>query len=245
MTVEWLEAITLSLLVVAYNNLLNWWRPFHSWAYVPVNLAFAALIALITAATLGLTHLELGLRWDINDLPLALALLTSFALGAFGIVLSRHAPRIADRRVAGLRGRALAYQVFIRIPLGTAVTEELLFRGALFATYRAAGATDVVAALCTAMAFGLWHISPTVLLVRINDPEAGHRKVRAAVTGAVLFTSIAALGLTWLRLETNGLFVPIMLHAGVNSVGTLAAVLAARRAGDKSELRAQSPYRER
>lgn len=130
-----------------------------------------------------------------------------------------------------MHGSALAFYVLVRIPLGTAVAEELLFRGVLFAAWQAAGASDLGAALAASVAFGLWHISPTVIGVRMNDPGASPAKVRAAVIGAVLATTLAGLGLTWLRVESEGLLGPIVLHAGVNSVGALGAWVASRRPG--------------
>jgi membrane protease YdiL (CAAX protease family) len=98
----------------------------------------------------------------------------------------------------------------------------------LFAAWSAVGLSILGAALCSSIAFGLWHIAPTVNGVRINDPDASERKVRAAVLGAMLLTTVAGLGLTWLRVETGGLLAPIVLHAGINSIGALAAVNACR-----------------
>jgi len=217
------------VVVATYNTLINRWSAFHSWGYVPVNLTFAAVIAIIAAATLDLSRVEMGLRGDRGDVVLPMAILAAFALVVFAIARSRHAPRIADKRVAGMQGSALAYYVLLRIPLGTAVAEELLFRGALFAAWRDAVASDVEAALASSVAFGLWHISPTIVGLRINDPDASRAKVRAALLGAVLLTTVAGLGLTWLRVESGGLLGPIVLHAGINSAGALGAVVAGRR----------------
>lgn len=49
------------------------------------------------------------------------------------------------------------------------------------------------------------------------------------MVGAVLATTIAGLGLTWLLVWSGGLLAPIVLHAGVNSVGAVAAWAAQRR----------------
>lgn len=231
----WVGAALLSLVVIAYNNLLNRWLPFQGPAYVPLNVAFAILMTTLAAAGFESSRADLGLQGDIGDVIVGLVGVGAFGIAMFAVASSRYARRIADRRVLGLEGSALAYQVLVRIPLGTALAEELLFRGALFAMWRGAGASNLGAALCSAVAFGLWHISPTILLVRINDPEAGNHKLRVAVAGAVLFTSLAALGLTCLRLKTYGLLAPIVLHAGINSAGTLAAVVAGRRAEVLSE----------
>jgi uncharacterized protein len=226
-----LFAVLLSLAVVAYNNIVNRWGPFHGAAYVPLNLTFACATTLVAAATLGLSRSELGLRGDITDAGVPLALVTVFAIGAFAIAGSGHGHRIADKRVMDLRGSALAFYVLVRIPLGTAVAEEVVFRGVLLAAWRDTGASMLLAAVCVSVAFGLWHVTPTIIGIRMNDLDASRRKVSVAVIGAVMLTMLAGLGLTWLRIESGGLVEPIVLHAGINSVGALAAVSAGRRAG--------------
>jgi len=96
------------------------------------------------------------------------------------------------------------------------------------------GMSSLGAALFASLAFGLWHVSPTILGVRINDPHASTHKVRSAVAGAVLLTTVAGLGLTWLRIRTGGLIAPIVLHGGINSVSALAGAMAGRRRNRQS-----------
>lgn len=119
--------LILSLVLVAYNNLINRWGPFHGAAYVPVNLAFTAAVTI--PAVFVLSAASIGLQGDLGDLLLPVVLVAIFAIVMFGLASSRQAHRIADRRVAGMHGPALAFYVLVRIPLGTAVTEELVFRG--------------------------------------------------------------------------------------------------------------------
>jgi membrane protease YdiL (CAAX protease family) len=221
-------ALVASMVVVAYNNLINRWGPFHGAAYVPVNLAFAALVTSVTTLSLDLSAAELGLQADVDDVVVPVALVAVVAFGLFAIARSRHAHRIADKRVTSKNGPELIWYVLVRIPVGTAVTEELIFRGALFVAWRQTGLSDVGAALAAAVAFGLWHIAPTVDGLRLNDPHASARKVRIAVLAAVLLTTVAGLFLTWLWLETGSLLAPIVVHAGVNSAGALAAAMASR-----------------
>ena len=226
---EVLGAVALSSVVVVYNYAINRWGPFHGIAYVPVNVAFIGVVALLAATTLGLSPPELGLRADASDALLPLGLLALFAFGAFAVAFSSRGGLIADERVAGKRGGGLAWYVLVRIPIGTALVEETLFRGVLFAAWRDVGSSAVAAALYSSIAFGLWHIQPTVIGLRMNDPSASRKKVRAAVIGAVIATTIAGVGLTWLRIWSGGLLAPIVLHAGVNSLWALAAVAASRR----------------
>jgi uncharacterized protein len=226
--VTWIATL-LSVALVAYNNVLNRWDWFRGAAYVPINLAFAGATVVAAAASFDLSPADLGFRGDIADGLVALACVVTVAIAALVIAASPHATRISDRRLAHLNGRGLAYHVLVRIPLGTAAVEEVLFRGVLFAAWRTVG-SPIVAASCAAVAFGLWHIAPTVATVRINDKGAPAPRVRRAVAGAVVFATVAGFALTWLRLETDGLVAPIVLHAGINSTGAVAAVVASRRA---------------
>ena len=234
-------ALLLSIVVVAYNNLINRWPPFHGAAYVPVNLAFATFVTLVVFIPTGLTLTQLGFAADGSDVLFPLVLIAVAGAALFGIARSRHAHRIVDRRVTAMERPELIWYVLVRIPIGTAVTEEVIFRGALFALWGDAGASVPIAALCSSVAFGLWHIRPTVIGLRINDLATSAGRVRTAVMGAVLFTTLAGLALTWLRVESGGVLGPIVLHAGINSVGALAAVLASRRTEPDRSARTVDP----
>ena len=226
---EEVAAGVLSLVCIGYNNTFNIWPRFQGALYVPLNLAFAAMTVVAGLALLDLSADEMGLRGDLGDLWLGALIAVTITAPAFALALSRHAARIADRRVAGLRGPQLAYQVLARVPLGTALTEEVVFRGVLYAAWREAGWSTVAATLATAAAFGLWHITPTINLVKANSPAASRRARLLSVLGAVTFSAAASVAFTWLRLETEGLVAPIIVHAGTNSLATVAAVVAARR----------------
>ncbi|MFN2525984.1 MAG: CPBP family intramembrane glutamic endopeptidase [Actinomycetota bacterium] len=221
-------AVLLSLVVVAYNNAINWWKPFQGAAYVPINLTFAAVTTWIAIAMYDLSSAELGLRDGFKGASLSLAAVALFALLVFLFARSQHGHHIVDARVVQRRGRALGYYVLVRIPLGTAVVEELVFRGALFAAWREAGVSTAVAALAASAAFGVWHISPTIIGFRMNEPEATARKLAAAAFAGVAGTTLAGLLLTWLRLRSGGLIAPIVIHAGVNSFSALASAMASR-----------------
>jgi membrane protease YdiL (CAAX protease family) len=191
-------------------------------------------VTLVVVIPTGLTSTQLGFAADPSDVLFPLVLIAVVGAALLGIARSRHAHRIVDRRVTGMERPELIWYVLVRIPIGTAVTEEVIFRGVLFALWRDAGASVLIAALCSSVAFGLWHVMPTVIGLRINDLATSRGRVRTAVAGAILFTTLAGLGLTWLRVESASLLGPILLHAGVNSVGALAANLARRRSGPTS-----------
>ncbi len=66
----------------------------------------------------------------------------------------------------------MAYQVTVRIPIGTVLWEETAFRGVLQAALRRALPGPAAIAV-TSGVFGLWHIRPTIAALRINGVAAG------------------------------------------------------------------------
>lgn len=219
--------VTLACALLLYNLFANRWPPFNGPWYVPLNLAVTCLVVLAGLGPLGLTWREIaGTPESLGFVVGAIAGLVVTAPLLVGTLWGRSARLIRDERVAHLGGWALAYQTLIRIPLGTALLEEVAFRGVLFAGWRHLG--DIQAALLSSLVFGLWHVGPTINMVRMNRPGASSGGVVRTVAGAVLFTTLAGLLFVWLRIEW-GLGAPLLMHATVNSVATVASVLAHRR----------------
>jgi membrane protease YdiL (CAAX protease family) len=110
--------------------------------------------------------------------------------------------------------------------VGTALLEETAFRGVLYGAWLPHGA--VVAAIGSAIPFGLWHVSPTVNLVEANRPDSGTRRTLGVVLAAVALTGLVGSGFGALRAATGTLGVPLGIHATLNSLATLASALAWR-----------------
>jgi CAAX protease family protein len=212
--------------LVAYNNLVNLWRGFSGVAYVPLNLA-ATAVALATARWgLGLDRIELGLRWE--GVGLGLGIGATLAAPVFLLALiPRTSGRVADRRLAGVTPAGGLFVVALRIPIGTALLEEVAFRGVLFGAWQSSGAA--AAAVASSAVFGLWHITPTLNLVRANRPAASKALRWVVAAGGVVFTFVAGLGFAWLRERYGSIAAPWAVHATVNSLAAAGALVALRR----------------
>ena len=226
------ENAVVALLVVGlplYNFFANRWPPFTGALYVPMNLALMSVVLALALGPLGLTFDEIvGARHDeVKALLMGGLLGTVLTLPLFLIVPTRWGRRlVADERVGHLSNPGLAYQVLLRIPLGTALVEEVVFRGVLFAIWQPSGTVE--AAVASSAVFGLWHVGPTINLVHANKPDATNAYLMRTVVGAVAFTTLAGLLFVWLRVEL-GLLGPVAMHALVNGLATIASVLAYRR----------------
>lgn len=212
--------------LVAYNNLVNLWRGFSGVVYVPLNLGVGGVVLAIAHWGLGLDRAALGLGGEGLGVGFLLGALVAAPVVALAM-FKRTDDLVADKRLAGVTVAGGCFVVLVRIPLGTALFEEAVFRGALYGAWRSSGA--VAAALASSGAFGLWHITPTFNLVRANRPDATRAVRLAVVAGGVVFTFAAGLGFSWLRERYDSIAAPWAVHVMVNSVGAVGALVALRR----------------
>jgi uncharacterized protein len=192
--------------------------------YVPANLAVAAaLVALAHRAGLGTAELGLERRRVPAGLAAGLAAATVVAVAlavASTVPAVEEAFEAAELDADGTFDRW--FVPLVRIPLGTAVFEEVLFRsvilGALLRRHCPRTAVVVSSAL-----FGLWHVVPA------SESAGADLAGIAEVLGTVAATAVAGVAFALLRLRSGSVVAPVLAHAAVNS-GAYVAALAARGA---------------
>jgi membrane protease YdiL (CAAX protease family) len=221
-------AITSCVVLAAYNNLAAV-LPWHRRRYTLLNLG-ATGAALSAAAASGLTATDIGL--GRGELRPGLRLGSRLAAAAAcGWVLIAAAPAtrpvLRDERITGLSGRAVAYQVMVRIPLGTVVWEETAFRGVLQAALCRVMPGGAAIAVTNGV-FGIWHVRPTAGALRVNGLAGGPGQIMAAVASGVAATAAGGVLLSWLRMRSGSLAAPILLHLATNCGGALTAWAVAR-----------------
>src|SRR5690348_12339452 len=221
-------ALACCAVLAAYNNVLGV-HPWHNRRYVRVNLC-ATGIALAAAARSDLTPADLGLgrgRWLPGRTGYRLAATVAAGWLLIAVVPAAR-PLLGDQRIASLDGRAAAYQALIRIPVGTALWEEIAFRGVLQAALRRVMPTATAIAV-TSCVFGVWHIRPTLQALRANGLAGTRGRTVAGVTAAVATTTAGGVLFSWLRERSGSLTAPILLHVATNSGGLVAALAVASR----------------
>jgi membrane protease YdiL (CAAX protease family) len=221
-------AVGLCAVLAVYNNVLGA-QPWHRRWYTPIN-AGAAGAALAAAAASGLTAADVGLgrgTWRPGRLGSGLAAATAAGwLVAAALPATR--PLLNDKRITTLDGRALAYQVAVRIPAGTVLWEETAFRGVLQAALRRVMSERASIAVTSGM-FGIWHIRPTAAALRINGLAGDRKQATAGTAAAVVATTAAGVLFSWLRVRSGSLAAPVLLHLATNCVGPLVSWAVARR----------------
>jgi uncharacterized protein len=224
--------VALSVALVAYNAALNL-VPFPRWTYVPLNLLLAGALLLLARSrgiswgALGLarTDVSAGLRWGLGA---AVVVVVTIAAGvAIGDRVAIVGRLLADERAAGISGIGLLYETLIRIPLGTAVFEEVAFRGVLLAEI-SRDRSVLTAVVISSIVFGLWHIGPSLATIRLNDPGVTWTGEVIGVSAAVGVTTVAGVLFCWLRLASGSLLAPILAHWATNAIGLGGAVYSRR-----------------
>lgn len=218
-------------LIFAYNYAVN--RLMHESTHIPSNIAIASLLTEL-ARREGLGWEDLGLDPDAlvsgAALGVAVALPVSTIVGTAATSAATREVFVEDRITNTSRGEAM-YHAILRIPLATALGEEMIFRGALYALFRRNHSKFKAAVMSSAL-FGIWHILPTIdSLNGGNSMGSGRTRRMAALLGTVLATGLAGLGFIVLREKGRSIATPVVVHGTINVV----AFLAGRRAGRRAE----------
>ena len=193
--------------------------------HIPFNLGILA-VALLIARRAGTTWTSMGLRQDRLKRG---ALVGGAVIGviAIGVAIAVAIPAtrelfLQDRLVDESVGWLL-FQALVRIPLATALYEEVLFRGIVFGMLVRRN-SPLVAALWTSLLFGFWHILPTFVTDPL-DVETGIIGIALTAFGAVAGTMAAGIGFLWVRLFANSTLAAVLAHIGTNSVSMLGALV--------------------
>ncbi len=209
--------------------------------HLPANLVLA-FAELVLARSRGATADDMGLsphRFPASAaMGCAVGLLAATAVGA-AAALPLTATLFDDELIVEHDKNAARYEALIRIPIATALAEELVFRAAL-PSLVSGGTPSVLADVLSSVWFGLWHVLPT--LKSLDTNAAGSRLARSShgratvvgvVVGVVGATTLAGLGFAWLRRRTGSIVAPVIVHAAVNL--TAFAAVRARSSTSKSQ----------
>lgn len=194
----------------------------------PVQLAIKALIVV---GLLAWAHFRVGLGWE--DLGLARrdaargVVVGLIAAGAIAVVIAALVlipttrSYFADSTIAQRSTSGRALQALFVIPFGTAVFEEVIFRGVLLGIL-ARRTTTVAAVLISAVIFGLWHIPPALTDVS----GKGALAALGGIAGTILVTSVAGVAFGYLRVRSRSVWAPVLAHAALNTFSYLGAIVA-------------------
>ena len=183
----------------------------------------AAAVALVgTARLAGEGWKELGLQPERIGRGVRTGLLASVPLVA-GVATAATLPAtrrfLADDRITETSRREATFETLVRIPLETALSEEVIFRGVLLGlAMRTRSPAYAIAS--TSLLFGLWHVYPTLLSIQRGTGggaiSADPARLSAATAGVVVATAAAGAAFAGLRLYSGSVVAPVIAHAALN-----------------------------
>lgn len=219
----------LAILVLAgYANIIGNEVLADAW-HIPFNLGVLG-VALLIARRAGTTWTTMGLRSDRwrRGATVGGVVIGIIAVGvSVGIALPATRELFRDERIISNSIGWVLFQASVRVPLATALYEEVLFRGIVFGML-IRRRSPLVAALITSVLFGLWHILPTLDTIQTNpagNPFTGSVGLVIAIGGAIAGTFVAGLGFLWVRLYANSTYAAVLAHIGTNSIAMLGALV--------------------
>lgn len=200
------------------------------WVSALVQIS-ATVVAVVGARHRGYSSAELGLaRSDVAAGLRLGGLLSAGVAAAVAIVaiVPMTSGYFDDDRFVDLTAAEAAWEIGFRIPVVTALTEELLFRSVLLAVLLAAMSTWR-AAMASSALFGAWHILTTAGDLGGNEASADFAgwEVVASVVGVVAVTAAAGVVFAWLRLRSGSVVAPWLVHTVLNASTFTAGAIAA------------------
>jgi uncharacterized protein len=218
--------IAASAATLAYNVAIS--RPIPGIGYVLAN-AGAAALSVSAARNLGVSWADMGMCPDRLRPGIRIGLTTALPAAAvvgLGAVVPATRGFFQDERARGGGTRHVLFETLVRIPLGTALPEEVIFRGSLLGLFTQRH-SPAAATSMSSILFGLWHVLPTLRTLPLNPAGArvhgNPKRTGGAVLAAVTSTALAGYGLAWLRFRSGSLAAPAVAHAALNAAAYLAA----------------------
>jgi membrane protease YdiL (CAAX protease family) len=182
----------------------------------------AATVLVAAARAAGLTASELGMGRAELRRGTRVGLLAAVPIVA-GVGTALAVPKaralLADEKITGTGRREAAFETLVRIPLETALSEEVIFRGVLLGL-ALRNRSRIGAIASSSLWFGLWHVYPTVGSLDRGTGGAlgaGGAGARAGATaGVVAATTAAGMAFAGLRLGSGSVAAPVVAHAALN-----------------------------
>lgn len=195
-------------------------------ARVPVKVGILCCVIVWAHRFAGLSWPELGLGRAQLGAGLRLGGWVALMIaGATVLLVGVPATRsfFEDTDVAADSITKRVLMPLVIIPVGTALFEEIIFRGVLLGLLLRVS-NRRAAIFTSSVLFGLWHLPPA-----LHDASGkGAAGALGTVVGTVAVTTGAGFLFAHLRLRSGSLAAPVLAHAATNGFAYIGAVVAAR-----------------
>lgn len=209
-------AVCLSALVLAYGNAVSTVdsgvrESFLLWS----NLGFLGLLLALAVFWARLTTDELGMRWGAlrrsATLGAAISVVAVIPVGFLALAPLVTGEPIESEGISDRSGVGLAYFLGFRQPVGTALFEEMTFRGVLYGAWERAGGARA-AIYVSAGVFAAWHVVITSRTVAESGVVGTPGAVAAGVMVSLAGLFVGGLIFGWLRWRTGSFAAAAVAH---------------------------------
>lgn len=205
---EVLSAGVVIVSVSAWNNLLHLFPARWRDHVVHAGVAMAG----VAGAIWLFTRFDIALGLDLAWIWILLAVAFATVFVGVAHVSPPIGRMLCDRRIGDMSTAGFFTYTLLRIPLLTAVAEEVLFRGVVWFLFERLGGTTT-AWIGSSIAFALAHVVVAFQQAR----REGYPLVRW-IASTLASTGVAGLLLGGLRLLTGGIWASVGVHAAVNMI---------------------------
>jgi membrane protease YdiL (CAAX protease family) len=223
------SALLLSLLLLLYGNLTSLVEPERRGEFLLYsNLGLLSLL-LLWSRWAGFSPSDLGLAGDRARASALWGVALGLVLAAPPVAFIALAPFVTGEptqagEINDLSGSEMAFRLAFRVPVGTALFEEVTFRGILYACWlRAADLRSTV--LGTGVVFALWHTVITFRSVTGAEVVDSAPLIALGYAGSLLGLLVGGAAFALLRWRTGGVAGPFFVHWIVVALMTLAVWL--------------------
>ena len=205
-----------------YNNVVNLLPlQLHARIYVWLNLTVLLLVWFwarkslnLSASDIGFTKKNLGKSLLYGLGVTAVIVLPAFALRQLLPALGITGAII---RLEGFSGAELWWRVLVRIPLGTGLFEETLFRG-IFYGYLVKHYSTRRAIFRSSLFFTFWHIMPALKVILVNFRVTSPMSLIGMWLVGLAGAYVAGLLFAWLRNRTGNIAGCLTAHILINDL---------------------------
>lgn len=214
--------IIFEVFLLIYNNAINLLpAQLHARIYVWLNLTVLLLVWFwarkslnLHASDIGFTKKNLG-QSVLYGLGLtALIIIPSFALRQLLPALGLTSMFV---RMEGFSRSELWWRVLVRIPLGTGLFEEVLFRG-IFYGFLAKHHSSTRAIFHSSLFFAFWHIMPALKLIIVDFQITSPLPLVGLWLVGLAGAYVAGLMFSWLRYRTSNIVGCLIAHILINDL---------------------------
>ncbi len=235
---KFIPEILFIVLIAIYSLVITRYIPkkYYSFSNLVISLG-----AICYGLLIGLNQYQLGLTVNslirgsifgaVISLPIIICILLAVSIKKLRSHFSNTPKKNYNKRV-------FCYELLFRIPFGTALSEEVIFRSVLLAILLT-NHPKTTALIIVSVLFGLWHIFPTLHTVKDHDPliemmDSIPKRNLIAVLSSVLATTLAGAAFTMIALFTGSFIASWIVHSSINGFATLGGYLAVWHENRKS-----------